>query len=158
VLSTKIGAPDRATQDALKLGASDYVIEIQRVRLADGSPISLEDAQFPAHSVPGLLEQPLGGSLSAILESEYGLTAGGAVERIYAVTAIGDEAALLGIKPKSALLLITRVIHDQNGTPYEFSRDVFRGDRIALAVAAQGRGSGGTAAKPALISLQRPTD
>jgi GntR family transcriptional regulator len=49
---------------------------------------------------------------------------------------------LLGIKPKSALLLITRVAYDQNGTPCEFSRDLFRGDRTCLAVTVQGRGIG----------------
>ena len=39
VLSTKITAPDRTTQKALRIGANDFVVEIQRVRLADGSPI-----------------------------------------------------------------------------------------------------------------------
>ncbi|MDX1872214.1 GntR family transcriptional regulator [Mycolicibacterium sp. 120266] len=157
VLSTKIGIPDHATQHALKLGPTDYVVEVQRVRLADGSPISLEHAQFPADTVPGLLEQPLRGSLYEILESEYGLTAGRAVERIEAVSATDDEAALLGIKSKAALLLITRVTHDQNGTPYEYSRDLFRGDRTALSVTAQGRGLTGADAEPASITLQRQT-
>ncbi len=157
MLSTKIGVPDHGTQHALKLGPNDYVVEIQRVRLADGSPISLEHAQFPADTVPGLLEQPLRGSLYEILESEYGLTAGRAVERIEAVSATNDEATLLGIKPKAALLLITRVTHDQNGTPYEYSRDLFRGDRTALAVTAQGRGLAGADGEPASISLQRQT-
>ena len=73
VLSTKIAAPDRTTQNALRIGANDYVIEIQRVRLADGSPISLELAQFPADAFPGLLERQLGGSIYEILETHYGL-------------------------------------------------------------------------------------
>src|ERR1700754_3974054 len=53
VLSTKITAPDRLTQHALAIGAEDFVVEIQRVRLADGSPISLELAPFSAESFPG---------------------------------------------------------------------------------------------------------
>ena len=69
VLSTKIAPPDRTTQNALRIGANDFVIEIQRVRLADGSPISLELAQFPANAFPGLLEQQLGGSIYEILEN-----------------------------------------------------------------------------------------
>ena len=48
----------------------------------------------------------------------------------------------MAIKPKSALLLITRVTYDQHGTPCEFSRDLFRGDRTRLAVTVQGRGIG----------------
>jgi GntR family transcriptional regulator len=142
VLSTKISQPDRTTQKALRLDASAFIIEIQRLRLADGSPISLELAQFPADAFPGLLEQQLGGSIYEILEDLYGLVTSRADERIEAVNATPDEASLLGIKPKSALLLITRVAYDQDGTPCEFSRDLFRADRTCLAVTVQGRGIG----------------
>ncbi|MCF6386614.1 GntR family transcriptional regulator [Mycobacterium sp. MBM] len=158
VLSTRITTPDPATQTALGLGAGDYVTEIQRVRLADGSPISLELAQFPADRFPGLLDKQLGGSLYEILEAHYGLAAGQAVERIQAVNATNNEATLLGIKPRAALLLITRVTHDQQGRPYEFSRDLFRGDRTALAVTVQGRGIAAHAdANAASITLHRET-
>ncbi|MDT5302243.1 MAG: GntR family transcriptional regulator [Mycobacterium sp.] len=142
VLSTKITPPDRTTQNALRVDATDFIIEIQRLRLADGSPISLELAQFPADAFPGLLEQQLGGSIYEILEDLYGLVTSRADERIEAVNATPDEASLLDIKPRSALLLITRVAYDQNETPCEFSRDLFRGDRTCLAVTVQGRGIG----------------
>jgi GntR family transcriptional regulator len=156
VLSTKIAAPDRTTQKALRIGADDYVIEIQRVRLADGSPISLELAQFPADAFPGLLERQLGGSIYEILETHYGLVTARAEERIEAVNATQDEASLLGIKPKSALLLITRIAYDQHGTPCEFSRDLFRGDRTRLAVTVQGRGVGiQSPVDTASVALQR---
>ncbi len=155
VLSTRIGAPDATTRKALGLAAGDFVVEIQRVRLADGSPISLELAQFPADAFPGLLEQQLGGSLYEILETQYGLVTARADERIEAVNATPEEATLLGIKPKSALLLITRVTYDQHDTPCEFSRDLFRGDRTRLAVTAQGRGIGVAASVAAAsVALQ----
>jgi len=155
VLSTKISPADATSQNALGLSSDDFVIEIQRVRLADGSPISLELAQFPADAFPGLLEQQLGGSLYEILESRYGLVTARADERIEAVNATGEEANLLGIKPKSALLLITRITYDQHDTPCEFSRDLFRGDRTRLAVTAQGRGVGvAPAVAAASVALQ----
>jgi GntR family transcriptional regulator len=155
VLSTKITAPDRITQQALQLDARDFVVEIQRVRLADGSPISLELAQFPAESFPGLLEKKLGGSIYEILENEYGLVTSRADERIEAVNATPDEASLLAIKPRSALLLITRITYDQHDAPCEFSRDLFRGDRTRLAVTVQGRGIGvQSAAAAATVALQ----
>ena len=157
VLSTKIGVADQTTRQALQIGPGDYVVDITRVRLADGSPISLEHAQLPADRFPGLLEQQLGGSLYELLESQYGLVNGRAAERIEAVNATDEEASLLGIEPQSALLLITRVTHDQHGTPYEFSRDLFRGDRTALAVTAQGRGLTGAKSGPATITLQSQT-
>jgi GntR family transcriptional regulator len=148
VLSTKITVPDRTTQQALRIGPEDFVIEIQRVRLADASPISLELAQFPAEAFPGLLERELGGSIYEILETHYGLVTSRADERIEAVNATPEESTLLGIKQRSALLLITRIAYDQHGAPCEFSRDLFRGDRTRLAVTARGRG----------ISVQSPAD
>jgi GntR family transcriptional regulator len=155
VMSTKITTPDRITQKALRVGASDFVVEIQRLRLADGSPISLELAQFPAEAFPGLLERQLGGSLYEILESDYGLVTSRAEERIEAVNATRDEASLLAIKTGAALLLITRIAYDQGDAPYEFSRDLFRGDRTRLAVTVHGRGIGvHTAAAAATVTLQ----
>ncbi|MDT5153914.1 MAG: GntR family transcriptional regulator [Mycobacterium sp.] len=155
VLSTKITAPDRITQKAMEIGAEDFVVEIQRVRLADGSPISLELAQFPAEAFPGLLEKQLGGSIYELLESDYGLVASRADERIEAVNATAEEASVLSVKPQSALLLITRITYDQNGTPCEFSRDLFRGDRTRLAVTVAGRGVGvQSTAGTATVALQ----
>jgi GntR family transcriptional regulator len=155
VLSTRMTMPDPLTQQALELGAEDVVVEIQRVRLADGSPISLELARFPAEAFPGLLEEQLGGSIYEILESQYGLVTSRADERIEAVNATPDEASLLSVKPEAALLLITRVTYDQNGTPCEFSRDLFRGDRTRLAVTVAGRGVGvQSPADTATIALQ----
>lgn len=142
VLSTRITTPDTVTQQALGIGPDDFVIEIQRVRLADGSPISLEVAQFPADTFPGLLEQQLGGSIYEVLEKHYGLVTARADERIEAVNATPEEANLLGVKQRSALLLITRITYDQNDSPCEFSRDLFRGDRTRLAVTVKGRGLG----------------
>jgi UTRA domain len=87
VLSTKITTPDDTVREALGLDHDDFVVEIQRVRFADGSPISLERAHFPAASSPGLLEQPLGGSLYETRETHYGLVTSRAEERIEAVCA-----------------------------------------------------------------------
>ena len=155
VLSTRITAPDRTAQQALGLGPDDFVIEIRRVRLADGSPISLESAQFPAEAFPGLLERQLGGSIYELLENSYGLVTSRADERIEAVNATPEEARLLGIAPESALLLITRVAFDQAGQPCEFSRDLFRGDRTRLAVTVRGRGVGvQSAVNTASVALQ----
>ena len=156
VLSTKIASPDRETQQALGMSADAFVVEIQRVRLADGSPISLEVAQFPADAFPGLLEQQLGGSLYEMLETRYGLVTSRADESIEAVNATPEEATLLGIKARSALLLITRVAYDQHGAPCEFSRDLFRGDRTRLAVTVAGRGVAHEASE-ASVALQSRT-
>jgi GntR family transcriptional regulator len=105
------------------------------------------------------LERELGGSIYELLETAYGLISSRADERIEAVTATTEEARLLGIKPRSALLLITRITYDHGGVPYEFSRDLFRGDRTQLAVTVDGHGIGAQpAVDTASVALQpKPT-
>src|SRR5215204_6138867 len=48
VLSTATMEPDAETAAALAVAAGELVLEVVRVRLADGEPISLEQALFPA--------------------------------------------------------------------------------------------------------------
>ncbi len=140
ILSTQIATPDHRTQRALSLSGSDFVVDIRRIRLADGNPISLEHAQLPADRFPGLLERPLGGSIYELLAQHYDLVPGEAEEHIEAVNATETEASMLGVKSKAALLLITRTTRDTDGVPFEFSRDLFRGDRTRIAVTAPGHG------------------
>lgn len=140
VLSTQMTAPDDMARRALHLEEGQLVIEIRRIRLADGTPISLEHVQFPADRFGGLLECSLGGSLYELLETEFGLMLGEAEELIEVVNSTDEEANLLAIEPEAALLSITRTTVDADGIPFEFSRDLFRADRTRLTVRAPGRG------------------
>ena len=88
--------PRRA--EALAIPVGSLVFEIVRIRLADGEPISHERARFPAARFPGLLDRPLGGSLYALLESDYGLVPGEAEERIEIVSASATAARVLGVR------------------------------------------------------------
>ena len=117
--------------------------DVVRIRLADGAPISLEHARFPAARFPDLLEQSLGGSIYELLAARYGVEPAEAEEQIEVVEAAGDEAAVLGTAPGAALLAITRTTRDDDGVPLEFSYDLFRADRTAITV--RTRGPRGTA-------------
>ena len=102
-------APERV-RTALGLGSADLVVAVTRIRLADGRPISIDHAYFPAERVPGLLDQALGGSLYELLEDEYGIVPADVEERVEVVPATDEEAALLGIAPDAPLLLVRRVV------------------------------------------------
>jgi GntR family transcriptional regulator len=144
VLSTQMTAPDELARRALRLGSGDLVIDIRRIRLADGTPISLEHAQFPAERFSGLLECSLGGSLYELLETTFDLLPGRAEELIEVVNATDTEASLLGVAPASPLLSITRTTVDADGVPFEHSSDLFRADRTRITVRAPGRGVSGS--------------
>ena len=113
MLSTATIEADAETAAALGV---ELVLEVVRVRLADGEPISLERASFPAERFPGLLDRSLSGSLYELLQSEYGLEPGEAEERIEVVAAGADEARLLGVARGAPLLTVARTTWDADGT------------------------------------------
>ena len=93
---------------------------------------------LPADRFPGLLELPLGGSVYELLDEHFGTRPGEAVERIEVVAASQDEALVLDVPVGSPLLAITRTTTDTGGVPFEFSYDLFRGDRIRIMVRTPG--------------------
>lgn len=137
VLSTATVEADEETAVALQLSAGALVLEIVRVRLADGEPISLERANLPAERFPGLLDRSLSGSLYELLELHYALVPGEAEERIEVVGAGPAEARLLGLSPGAPLLAIVRTAWDTDSLPFERSLDLFRADRARIVVRAQ---------------------
>ena len=134
IVSTGLAAADEETAAALELPAEAYVIDVVRIRLADGTPISLEDVRLPAELFPGLLDLPLGGSLYELLEEQYGTVPGEAVEHIEVVSAVEDVASILAVDPGAPLLSITRTTRDASGRAFEFSHDLFRADRTMITV------------------------
>ena len=134
IVSTSMVAADEIVRAALGLGSGAYVFDVVRIRLADGTPISLEHVRLPADRFPGLLDQPLGGSLYELLEEHYGTAPGEAVEHIEVVPAGEDEASILGVEAGAPLLSISRTTQDPEGVPFELSHDLFRADRTTITV------------------------
>jgi len=156
VVGTGTLVADEATRSALGLAVGDFVFDLVRIRLADGRPISLEHARFPAARFAGLLELPLGGSVYELLEQEYDVVPSEAVERIEVVSASTDEARILGVPRDAPLLSITRTTTDADGRPIEYSHDLFRADRTRITVRTPGRpGTAGSArARGQLVELR----
>lgn len=134
IVSTSMVSADETARTALGLGSGAYVFDVVRIRLADGTPISLEHVRLPADRFPGLLDQPLGGSLYELLEEHYGTAPGEAVEHIEVVPAGEDEASILGVEAGAPLLSISRTTQDLDGVPFELSHDLFRADRTTITV------------------------
>jgi GntR family transcriptional regulator len=129
--ATMSGADDIAAQN-LGVPAGSLLIDIVRIRLADGIPISLERVQLPAEIFPGLLELPLGGSIYDLLDTHYGVRPDEVVEHLEVAEASPDEAALLAVNVRAPLLAITRISTTSAGVAFEFSHDLFRADRTCV--------------------------
>lgn len=132
VLSATMAGADDLAAEHLALPSGSLVLDIVRIRLADGVPISLERVRLPAEIFPGLLELPLGGSIYELLDQHYGIRPEDVVEHLEVVDASTEEASLLGITVRTPLLAITRTSRTSDGIPFEFSQDLFRADRTRV--------------------------
>lgn len=125
---------DPAVAEALELEESTEVLMLERVRLADGTPVAVEQSWFREDDFPGLLDKDLEGALYEMLESEYARVPTHAREMLEPVNADEHAAELLGVPVGTALLLVERTAYDAEGRPVEFSRDMFLGDRTRVLV------------------------
>jgi DNA-binding GntR family transcriptional regulator len=132
VLRVEQRRPERAIAEALGLDGREQVLEIERVRLADGEPVAIERSCFPADRFEGLLELDLTGSLYALLDERWDAAPVRAVERLEPVLATDAESAALGVPAGAPLMLVERIAYDAAGLPVEFARDRFRGDRTRV--------------------------
>jgi GntR family transcriptional regulator len=132
VISASLRQVDEAFAGHLEISPGAPIYDVVRVRLANGEPISLEHAMLPADDFPGLLEQPLSGSIMVVLQERYGLEPGGAIERIEVIRASRHEAKLLGVSAGAAILSIERIARTKSGKPFEFALDLFRSDRTRI--------------------------
>ncbi|MEV1290370.1 GntR family transcriptional regulator [Micromonospora sp. NPDC049679] len=124
----------RDEEEQLHVGHCGTVVEVRRVRLADGRPVALDMAVFP-------------GALSALLAAD--LTTGSLHEALVALgrvptlghatvtarPATAEDAELLDVPERTALLVERRLILDQHHRPVERSESRYVGDRYALDVA-----------------------
>ena len=123
--------PDVAA--ALRIAPGTDVIQLARVRMADGSPLSLEVAHLPTSMVPGLLTHDFSHeSLYDVLENSFGLRLTQAEQRIEAGLANSRELELLELIPPAPVLRMQRLTLAAAGVPVEWVLSAFRGDRYAF--------------------------
>ncbi|MEV0640910.1 GntR family transcriptional regulator [Streptomyces sp. NPDC050619] len=142
VVSTGVRQGEAEICAALGLPARSQTVAIERVRLADGVPLSWERLFVSAERFPEILDQDLTGSLSQVFGDLYGVTACEVSERIRVRLAESHHADHLDVSVGQPLLAITRTSYDQHGAPLEFSYDLFRADRTELHVSSTNRDSG----------------
>lgn len=122
-----------AESDRQKLGCvDDQVIELVRLRLADGLPVMIETNRFPL-SFEWLLEEKLTGSLYHLL-AQRDLIATRGIHEISLTYATQTQARLLAIESGSALMRLEQVIYDQRDRPLHTSHQVIRGDRFTFRI------------------------
>src|SRR5262245_58409734 len=115
--------------EALGIPVGAPVLRLERLRLAAGTPLLLEQASLPAKRFPGLLDEDLEhGSLYEILAARFGASVTRAREALEPVLLRVRESRLLGVPRGRPALLVEGVAFTSDGEPIEFSRTYVRGD------------------------------
>lgn len=118
----------------LELPESSDVLQLRRLRKADGEGIVLECTYLPCEKFEGILEKDLTQSLYGLMKSEFGVKFKRISEVLEVVLASGTDAEALGVIDGAPLMKSVSTAFDESGAPIEHSRDLYRADRIKFIV------------------------
>jgi GntR family phosphonate transport system transcriptional regulator len=124
-----------AVAEALRLPPDEPVFRVRRLGLADGVPVNLSDAHYPARRFPGMLAAwEMGEGASAILAT-YGLHDYRRIaSTVLARLPSAEEAQLLDQPVSQPVLVVRKVDADTAGIPIACSETVWAGERVQLSV------------------------
>lgn len=120
---------------AQKLGVEEgsNVVFVERLRVVDGVPLSLDDSYLRTEVAQALLGADLfSKDLFSVLEDVQHTLLGWAEVTTEAVAADPATADLLNVPAGSPLLLVQRLIFLDDGTPLDLEVIRYRGDRFYL--------------------------
>ena len=133
VLSAELRPATGELADRLGVQTGDELARIERLRLADGEPMSVEVSHLVHRACPGILQHDYANQpLREMLERDYDVRIASASQSIQAINASRELADVLGVKRGAALLFIERVSHSQYAVPIELLQIYHRGDRYVL--------------------------
>lgn len=113
----------------LQIKKGQQVVRLGRVRLSDGEPLAIEHAVVPAHFL--IDPENVGESLYQALEAKGNLPVKGS-QKLRASLATPTEAGLLSIQEGDGVLRIERNTFLADGTPVEYTRSAYRGDKYVF--------------------------
>jgi len=134
LLHFSVKASDAFLAEKLNIELNEPVYEIQRVRLADEQPISLEWTYLPAQLVQGLTSDIIKKSLYSYIEEKIQAKISHAHQVIEAAVAGKDEMEHLHLKKGSPILLIHRQTFLENGQTLEWVKSAYRADRYKYVI------------------------
>jgi GntR family transcriptional regulator len=114
---------------ALDLKVGDGVLQLRRLLLSGDVPVVLDDIWLGARLFKGLTAERLQGyrgPMYGLFEAEFGVQMIRAEEKIRAVAAAEDDAAVLGVAPATPLLLVERRSYTYADRPVELRRGLYR--------------------------------
>jgi GntR family transcriptional regulator len=126
----KVIPADSELAEALKINEGEPIIKINRLRFLEGEPEVLVVTYIPEAKCSSLIREDLTSqSLYELLARKYGLVIAQGRRTVEAIALDRADAKLLGVPPKSPVLLLKSIGLLEDGTPLEYFVAKHRGDR-----------------------------
>lgn len=128
----RLKAPADVAQ-LLDLRTSDMVVNLRRVLAFDQAPTIYDDIWLPGSVFKGLTMEAASqnkGPMYAWFESKFGVSMVRADEKIGAVAATGEAAAVLHVPEGTPLLQVERVSYTYGDRPMELRRGLYLTERF----------------------------
>jgi len=122
-------------KEKLGLDKSEELIELKRVRYANGDPILYQETYLPYTRCAQLLQEDLSqATLYSTLERIYGIHVHRVNRQIEAANATPQVAKLLHIATNNAVSLVRTVGYTDTDEPVEYSTSYYCGNRVKFSV------------------------
>lgn len=123
--------PSGKIASQLQIPQGDPVWIIKRLRSVVKQPFSLHISYLPASLFPNIDQTDLEHrALSEVMFQDYNMYRGVIHETLESCVASPQEAQLFEIAEGSPLLMLKDVVCQKDGSPFEYAKIIFRGDRI----------------------------
>jgi GntR family transcriptional regulator len=153
LLRIELDEPPADVAEALGLGTDRAAWRLDRVRLADGQPIALENGWYPRTLLPDLDRHDLSGSLYELFDGVYGHTIDSAEQTLWGETADASTARHLDA-PVNTPLLVFRRVSCAADRPLEYVVSRYRGDRYQIHMSLGRDGIGPSAPPPPQVTSE----
>jgi GntR family transcriptional regulator len=123
----RMRAPAEVAQ-ALVLKAGETAVQVRRLLLSQDRPVVLDDIWLPSSLFKGLTAERLAGyrgPMYGLFETEFGVRMIRAEEKIRAVAALPEDAALLAVASGAPLLSVERLAFTYGDQPVELRRGLY---------------------------------
>lgn len=117
----------------LNLSEGDRVLYIQRLRLANGEPLMIENNYYSYQKYAFLMDEPLTGSLYERLEKKLGIICKRSLKTIITVTsASGELVKLLQVSIGAPLFVMEGIMGTEEGEPVHYSLQYIVGEKYSF--------------------------
>lgn len=133
ILKKKIMAGEGLARK-LNLKPKDYVVQIERVRIADKTPLIFERQFYSFRDFGGLLEMEIKGSMYKILIKHFAADLNHSIQTLRAINPVNEIARVLKVSTNIPCLFLESLAYNSQNVCIEVLQSFYRGDRYLFKV------------------------